>query len=304
MLTEQTRNPKVLYKKALEYIETRQNMLRTSDRFQVGELFELSEEIVKNIDESTGLTSLAVHYFDIEDLTISHAVNVAVFSTFLAKGLKYSTDEQIRLCAAALIHDIGSAKVAQEILRKDEKYLTQYEIQKFRDHSALGAEAILRSDASQKYLAKIVLQHHEKDNGRGYPGHLLGDELLPESRIISMIDTYEAMIHPRCHRDALVPPIGIKQIILQKGTSYSSLLVKALIDYISIYPIGLYVQLNSGEIAKVVKTRKENPLHPEVKVIYDAQKHPVINRYIDLSTNYLETIEKSIPLSNVRDLLT
>jgi len=301
--SEQIRNPKVLYKEALEYIKIHQNDLRDTGKFQFDNLFELSEGIVRNIDESTDLSSLAVHYFDINDLTISHAVNVTIFSAVLAKGLKYSTDEQIRLCAAALIHDIGSAKVPLEILEKDERKLTQHEIWKFRSHSALGAEAILNSEPSQSYLAKVIYQHHEKDNGHGYPDRLLEDDLLPDARVISMIDAYEALIHPRSHRDALVPPVGIKQIISQKGSFYSTHLVKALIEYISIYPVGLYVQLNSGEIGKVNKTRKENPLRPEVKLIFDAQRNPIKNQYIDLNENYLETIERSIPLTNVQDLL-
>jgi len=119
--------------------------------------------------------------------------------------------------------------------------------------------------------------------------------MMPNSKILSLIDVYEALIHPRDHRDALVPPVGIQELIKQEGKRFSNKLMKALIETISLYPVGCFVHLNTGEIATVVKTNKHFPSRPQVRIMYDKYRQKAKRQIVDLAQNNLLVIEKCIP---------
>ncbi len=286
---------KDIYKKALAYVVNKEHEVREKGKLAIGGLFEMAKLIVDATEQSEQLNSFAIYYYDTADITRSHVVNVAIFATVLARGLGYSDDELIRVCASALLHDIGISKMDSAILNKMTRHLKHSEITAMKNHSGFGYEIIMQSDHRLEEIAKIVYQHHEKGDGSGYPKHLHEDEMLPAAKILSLIDTYEALLHPRDHRDALVPPQGIHELIRQEGTHFSQRLMKILVETISIYPAGCYIQLNSDETAKVVKTNPKFPTRPEIRILTDRNGNPVPHQILDLTQNSLTVINRCIP---------
>ena len=286
---------KTLYEKAKAYVALKQQELRQNNLVMVDDAFDLAEEMVETILVSDALNTQAINYYDPNDISISHSVNVTVFALTLAKGLNYSHKSLVDLCVTGLLHDVGVGKTPHELIHKDTDLLTIEDLEILKEHPLNGYEAILRFNADLKPIAEVVLQHHERCDGSGYPNQLTEDQMHPEACIISMIDVYEALIHPRSHRDALIPPKGLQEIIKQKGTSFSLKLVKALIEHISIYPVGCYVKLNTGEIAKVIKTKKENPVRPVVEIQYDDKGNRITPKIIDLGDDYLFNIVRCVP---------
>ncbi|MBN2602450.1 MAG: HD domain-containing protein [Candidatus Marinimicrobia bacterium] len=246
------------------------------------------------------MNSYAIYYFDTADITRSHVINTAIFTTVLARGIGYKGDDLIRVCATALLHDIGIAKTDVSIINKLIDQLGPDEIKAVKNHSESGYEIITRSDDKLENLAQAVYQHHEKGDGSGYPRQLTDKEMLPIAQILSLIDIYESLIHPRNHRDALIPPLGIQDLIKQEGKRFSRPLMKALIESISIYPVGCYVKLNSGEIAKVFKTNPHLPTRPQVKVLFDAKGQSTSRQVVDLAQENLITIKTCIPPPGMR----
>jgi len=192
---------KEIYIQALHYVNLKEQEVRKTGKITVAQLFELAQLIVKSIEQSEQLNSYAVYYFDPTDITRSHVINTAIFTTVLARGIGYSGDELIGICATALLHDIGVAKLDSAIFNKPVALLNPEELNSIEKHSGFGRDIIIRSDDKLEEFAKQLL---EKDMNRN-------------AKIISLIDTYEALIHPREHRDALVPPVGIQELIKQEG---------------------------------------------------------------------------------------
>ena len=128
----------------------------------------------------------------------------------LAQGIGYSGDELIRICAAGLLHDIGVARLDPAILNKLVSQLNPDELNTVKKHSGIGYQIIIDSDDKLEDLAQTVYQHHEKGDGSGYPRNLKESEMDANAKILSLVDTYEALVHPREHRDALLPPMGIQ----------------------------------------------------------------------------------------------
>jgi len=126
--------------------------------------------------------------------------------------------EGIRI--ASLIHDIGKISIPTEILSKPSK-LSDIEFSLIKSHSQIGYDILKSIDFSYP-VAQIVLQHHERINGLGYPNQLKGDEILLEAKILGVADVVEAMSSHRPYRPALGIDAALEEITQNKGILYDS----------------------------------------------------------------------------------
>jgi HD-GYP domain-containing protein (c-di-GMP phosphodiesterase class II) len=117
-------------------------------------------------------------------------------------------------------------------------------------------------------LAVIIpaLEHHERENGEGYPRQLTGDKISLYSKIIAVACSYEALSSKRPHKEAKDGYTGMLELLKNEGKQYDDTVVRALVFSLSIYPIGLYVLLSSGKKGQVVDVNPENPRYPVVQV--------------------------------------
>jgi HD-GYP domain-containing protein (c-di-GMP phosphodiesterase class II) len=134
--------------------------------------------------------------------------------------MKLSQDKIKGIRIASLVHDIGKISLPAEILNKPTK-LTEIEYSLIKDHSQTGYD-ILKSIDFPWPIAKIVLQHHERLDGSGYPNNLKGDEIILEARIIGVADVVEAMSSHRPYRPALGRDAALEEISKNKGILYDS----------------------------------------------------------------------------------
>jgi HD-GYP domain-containing protein (c-di-GMP phosphodiesterase class II) len=133
--------------------------------------------------------------------------------------------EGIRI--ASLIHDIGKISIPAEILSKPTK-LTDMEFNLIKDHPKIGYDILRKIDFPWP-LAELILQHHERRDGSGYPSGLKGDEILLEAKIIALADVVEAMSSHRPYRPALGIDRALEEISQNKGIFYDPEVVDACI---------------------------------------------------------------------------
>jgi len=152
--------------------------------------------------------------------TAGHQRQVADLARAIAAELGLSRDRIEGLRVAAIIHDIGKVSVPAEILSKPSK-LTKIEFDLIKTHAQAGFD-ILKDIDFPWPVARIVLEHHERMNGSGYPRHLKGDDILIESRILSVADVLEAMGSHRPYRPALGIEPALEEIEHNKGILYDS----------------------------------------------------------------------------------
>ena len=150
--------------------------------------------------------------------TAGHQQRVSQLATAIAKKLNLSEDKIEGIRIASLIHDIGKIGLPTEILSKPSK-LTDIEFSLIKGHSQIGYDILKSIDFSYP-IAQIVLQHHEKINGSGYPNNLKGDEILLEAKIIGVADVVEAMSSFRPYRPALGIDVALEEISQNKGILY------------------------------------------------------------------------------------
>jgi len=126
---------------------------------------------------------------------IKHSIKVAIFSYILAKKMEVLEEQCQNIFWAGLLHDIGKVRLDQNILNKKGK-LTEDEFEHVKQHVMFGVE-LLKKYRIPKEIYMIVEQHHERDDGTGYPNGLKENEILIESKILRYADVYDALISNR-----------------------------------------------------------------------------------------------------------
>ena len=155
--------------------------------------------------------------------TSGHQDKVAQLSIKIARKLKLSESRIEGIRIASLIHDVGKIGIPSEILTKPSK-LTDLEFLLIKNHPKIGYDILKDIDFAHP-IAKIVLQHHERINGSGYPNQLKGEDILLEAKIIAVADVIEAMMSHRPYRPALGIEKALAEITKNKGILYEPELV-------------------------------------------------------------------------------
>ncbi len=161
--------------------------------------------------------------------TSGHQRRVCQLAVPLAQELGLSEDKIEGIRIASLIHDIGKIGIPTEILSKPIK-LTDIEFSLIKDHSQIGYDILKSIDFSYP-VANIVLQHHERLDGSGYPNNLKADKILLEAKIIGVADVVEAMSSHRPYRPALGTDKAMEEISQNRGTLYDPKVVDTCIKF-------------------------------------------------------------------------
>ncbi|MFO7768233.1 MAG: HD-GYP domain-containing protein [bacterium] len=244
------------------------------------------EELVRALGESNDVLLHVIFHVpefeDVDDYLAHHQVNTSVYALKIADGLKYSDRQRYETALAAAIHDVGMTRLPEGLVMRRGK-LDQSGYSQIKQHPAYGRKILQAYARAYPWLPQVVYQEHERHDGSGYPEGILGEEIHPYARIIGLADTYEALTHSRPFRERMIPFNVLQQLIRLGGRLYSSDLVKALIQEISVFPLGSFVHLNTGEVGRVVGTNRGYPLRPIVQVLLASDETPLEQeRLIDL----------------------
>jgi HD-GYP domain-containing protein (c-di-GMP phosphodiesterase class II) len=253
---------------------------------------EIADLITKSSKANNGLLLLSMRR-TAEFSLVQHSTNVAVISIPVAEELGFEDNRIVRLCLAGMLHDIGSVKLPKKFLFRTNSFSASERAE--IEHRPLYAEQLLSGLAGFEWLPRIVAQVYERDNGKGYPHRLKGKEILDDAKVLGLADLFEAYIHNRPHRKAMTGYQTFIQILNDESKSFPERIIKAMLRGLTIYPLNDYVVLNTGAIGKVVGTRRDNPLRPQVKVLYSANGETVEqSKIIDLAQDSILWITKAI----------
>lgn len=187
----------------------------------------------RETSENQNLRELVSCLISIEEAkdsyTAHHSDRVQEISNMLSKALGLSESTQHLISDAALLHDIGKVGVSDAILSKPGR-LTNEEFSVIKQHPVIGARILMQSNYTQE-LVQIVLHHHERYDGLGYPEGLAGDDIPIGARIIAIADSIDAMTSKRCYRDALSLDFCRSEIEKNLGIMYDPAIAKVALDH-------------------------------------------------------------------------
>jgi HD-GYP domain-containing protein (c-di-GMP phosphodiesterase class II) len=195
----------------------------------------------------------------------SHTVKSTILSIIIGSYLKLTSHRLIELGVAAVLHEAGMLRLQPRVYM-NKGALSREEQKAILSHPILGFN-VLKSFNLPLSVTIAALEHHERENGEGYPRRLTGDRISLYAKIIAVACSYEALTNDRPYKEAKDGFAGMLDLLKNEGKQYDDTVIRALVFSLSIYPIGLYVLLSNGKKGQVVDVNPENPRYPMVQLL-------------------------------------
>ena len=227
-----------------------------------------------------------------------HCLNVGILAIAFGRHLNMGLDELEMLGMCGMLHDVGKLEVDQKILDKPAS-LTEDEFSVIKGHCLTGKEILSKDENMPKEVVEAAFGHHERMDGSGYPRGVRADSLNLYTRMISIVDTYDAITTNRCYDKSRPAAEAIKILFGSRDTQFEPVLVEKFIECLGIYPTGSLVELKTGEGAVVIDSNKNSRLNPKVSIVLDEEKHSRSPLIIDTSSE--EVGESSRTIRRVLD---
>lgn len=243
-------------------------------------LEEVAKEVAKEVIANPATAIVVYHLHKTCEYTYAHSLRVAVLSVSCAHRMGLSDDVCQKIGLGGLVHDIGKMCVRQEVLKKPDK-LTPVEMTHMREHVTLGAALIKDGQLPPEALA-VLLEHHERFDGNGYPGQLSGVDISLPGRISAIADVYDAIASDRWYHKGLPPAAAIRKIYEWSKFHFDPVVTAHFIRSVGIYPVGSLVRLSNKRLAVVVEHNQSSPLFPRVLPVFDLHSKKAITKAIEL----------------------
>ncbi|MDD7795141.1 HD-GYP domain-containing protein [Clostridium sp. 'White wine YQ'] len=269
------------------------NLLIKERECYLKNICDVALELIENISANKNILVNLVDIKSMDNYTYQHCVNVAVLSLVMGVALKLPRSDLQDLCIGALIHDIGKVCIPKEIILKDAE-LTEQEFNIIKTHPQKGYDYIGSTTELSSVAKMIILQHHEKEDGTGYPFGLTGNEVNPLVKIVAIADVYDALTSDRPYKKAATPNEALEYIMANVGTHFDINYVDLFTKIIVPFPTGTVVKLSNGEIGVVEETPPNYPLRPSIKIL----KSPLNENRVGSIINLLKDL--SLVISGIQ----
>ncbi|MEG6550196.1 HD-GYP domain-containing protein [Desulfocurvibacter africanus] len=278
---------------AVEYTRHFMDEVRRGKIVDCREALPLVDQLIasatRNQSAVISLAKLKVH----DEYTFHHSINVAMFSIIFGRSLGLPLEAQRVLGLAGIYHDVGKARIPEDILKKPEQ-LNDEEYSLIKRHAVEGYRVMRDSAVLHRDVLLAIMQHHERHDGQGYPRGLAGQAISPLARIISLVDVYDALTSNRCYRKASTPTTALGHIYHQQGAHFFPTYVERFIKCIGVFPPGSLVRLTDGSIAVVRSVNPDYSLLPMVSVYLDQRLRRCQPRIIDLAQAQADGLDLGI----------
>jgi HD-GYP domain-containing protein (c-di-GMP phosphodiesterase class II) len=241
---------------------------------QLQEVEATANDLTESIVDNPNALLWLVRVREQDASTYMHGVKVAVYLLMLGRHLGYPPDRLAELATTGLLLDVGKLFVDAALLRKAGP-LSEDEFFKVQRHVDLGLEALTRAGALPTGVYDGIAQHHERMDGSGYPRRLAGNAITIEGRMAAIADSFAAMTSPRPYAQPMSAYQAMRTLFSLSGRCFQESLVEKFVQAVGIFPTGALVELNTGEIAVVIRHNRERRLEPRVLVLTGVDRKPL-----------------------------
>lgn len=205
-----------------------------------------------------------------DEYTFMHSVAVSALMIALARQLGLPEQEVSDAGLAGLLHDLGKAKVPESILNKPAA-LTDAEFATMRKHPEIGHRMLVEQGAASELVLDVVIHHHERVDGHGYPHKLPGEQISLLAKMGAICDVYDAITSNRVYKPGWDPSEAVRKMAEWSKSHFDGALFQAFVKTVGIYPVGSLVRMESGRIGVVVDQCEGSLLTPRVKLFFSTR---------------------------------
>lgn len=222
------------------------------------------------LDDMFNNKDLFINLVDIksyDNYIYEHSVNVTTLALAIGIELNLDRDKLFNLAVGTMLHDVGKVLISKDIVMKNREELTEEENEIIKHHTINGYEYLKDSININAVSRIIVLQHHEKLNGTGYPNKLKNEQINQLSKIVAVADTYDTLTSHTPNRPGISPNDALEYMMAYSGVYFEYNIIKAFMKRVIPYPVGTLVKLSNGDYGVVDSVVPDFPLRPKVRVI-------------------------------------
>lgn len=210
---------------------------------------------------------------NVADVTVRHSLHTCIFALAFGRHLGMESSDLSALGMAALLHDVGKARVPSEILNKPGR-LTSEEYDVMQQHVRWGIEVLTRSKGISAAIIDGAGYHHEQWSGSGYLRGLRKDQIPSYAQMIGIVDYYDSLVSRHPYREPISAHTALQSIYDSRDREFETLLVEHFIRCMGIYPIGSIVELTTGDVGIVVTVNQVRRLKPRITLVLMPDKSP------------------------------
>jgi HD-GYP domain-containing protein (c-di-GMP phosphodiesterase class II) len=208
------------------------------------------------------------------DYELGRALDTSILMITFARFLQLPREELELLGLAGLLLDLGKTRIPDALLRKKD-ILSPTEYETMKAHVGYSVDVIRGAKGLPGGLEEIVLLHHERQDGSGYPRGLRGAEITLYGSLAALVDSFSALTSCRVYAEQSSASNALALLHKLRGRLFHEALVEQFIQCIGIYPVGSFVELNTGEVAIVIAQNLVRRLQPRVMIVLDREWLPI-----------------------------
>lgn len=299
---------------AKEVLDNVLRQVKEDRRIEIHQVKEIIEQLFREMLQKLGKAVINLSVVkNYDEYTYIHSLNVTILSMFFSKFLGAGDFVVKEIGTGALLHDVGKVKVPTSILYKPGE-LTEEEFTVIKKHPIIGYFAIKDEPTVSTYAKKIVLFHHERFDGNGYPLGVKFDRIGRYPQIVSLVDVFDALTSERPYKGGMTIPQALDFIMKKSGLYFEPILAQRFIIEVSKlyglpspYSVGTFVLLNTGEKGLIVQKDSEYSMKPTVVIVENSLGRVTsklkVNLQLDSHRYIVRTITDVDEIDRLRILL-
>jgi HD-GYP domain-containing protein (c-di-GMP phosphodiesterase class II) len=254
--------------------------VRRDAKLDAGKLSAASQDIAATMERNPDAVLLLNRLREKSEHELRRAMDSSITMVAFGRFLQLSKDRLEMLGLAGMLLDVGKARLPDEVLNKP-GMLSPDEYLVMKGHVQHSLDLVRELNGSiPEEVHEIILQHHERQDGTGYPHGLKGEEISMYGSIASIADSFSALTSDRCFAEPMAPSTALNQLHSMRGKCFHGALVEQFIQCVGIYPVGSAVEMNTGDIGIVMSQNPVRRLLPRVMLVLDREKkqlpHPQV----------------------------
>lgn len=268
--------------KASSFTKNMLDELRAGGAVDTRESRELVQDVVGSVVRNPDALLWMTKMREEDQYTAEHSLNVCVLATVFGRKLGLRRPQLVNLGLCGFLHDVGKVRVPEAVLNKPGR-LTEKEMKIMQAHATHGRNILREKKDMYEGAIEVAYSHHERPDGKGYPQGLSSSDTSLFSKIIAIVDAYDAMTADRVYQKAKPSSQALNIIYEMRGKQFDENLALAFIQTIGLYPPGSVVELINGCVGLVLETNLTYRHLPLVLIMRDENKQPCRHRLVDLA---------------------
>ncbi len=264
----------VVHQRVVTQVDSLFQDMRAGKSLNVESTRQSVKSVVDSILRHPDALLLLVSMGERNDALVVHAVTVCALSVAFGRYLGMEKHKLMDLGMGALLHDIGETKLPQGLVSKSAESSDE-DREMLEKHTTIGPMLLEDLPGISESVIAIARDHHECVNGSGYPRKLTDAEIGVETKIVSIVDTYDSITSGIHGKNKLRVDEALKSMYSWRKALFDPLLVEKFIQCVGVYPLGSVVELRSGQKGIVISSRPDMRLFPRIMLVLASDDCPI-----------------------------